>query len=109
MKQEEILSNKQKPEYVICAAIWFKDGGKYEHQPKNIDTGFVVCGRRHHNCFMVSYICLADKHSEVKGTAIQGFLSSKDIFLTRKEAGALAYKMKQINEPTHCLFSEDLY
>ena len=36
---------------ILCSAIHVKDGKKYEHQPKNIDLGFVVCGRRHHNCF----------------------------------------------------------
>lgn len=34
-------------ERILCAAIWFKDGNKYEHQTKNVDSGFVVCDRRH--------------------------------------------------------------
>lgn len=105
----EVLSNKNKPEYIICAAIWFKDGGNYEHQPKNIDNGFVVCGRRHHNCFMISYINLAERHHKVKGGSVQGFLTSKDRFVDRKEAGRIAFEQNQIAELTDCLFSEDLY
>ena len=106
---EEILNNKDKPEYIICAAILFKDGLIHQHQPKNVSNGFVVCGRRHHNCFFIASTCLADKFSEIKGTAIQGFLTSKDIFLDRKDAAKLAFNTGQIKEETNCLFSEDLY
>ena len=98
-----------KGEYVICAAIWFNDGKKHIHKPKNIEIGFVVSGRRHHNCYYIASVCLAEKYSEAKGTCVQGFLTSKDNFLDRKEAGKLAFEQKQIPEPTNCLFSEDLY
>jgi hypothetical protein len=108
-RDDEILNNKEKPEYVICAAIHFMDGIIHEHQPKNVSNGFVVSGRRHHNCFFIAHVCLADSYSEVKGDAIQGFLTSKNIFLDRKDAGALAFKVGQIKTPTDCLFSEDLY
>lgn len=47
----DFINNESKPEHIICAAIWFKNGIQYEHQPKNVDIGFVVCGRRHHNCY----------------------------------------------------------
>lgn len=40
-------------EYIICSAIHFDDGKEYVHQPKNIKSGFVVTGRRHHNCYNV--------------------------------------------------------
>ncbi len=106
---KDVLSNKSKPEYILCAAIWFKDGVHYKHQPKNIDTGFVVCGRRHHNCFMISYIFLSEKHNIIKRDAVQGFLTSNDRFVDRKEAGKIAFEQKQIIELTDCLFSEDLY
>lgn len=42
--------------YITCSAIWFKDGIHHDHQPFNIETGFVICGHRHHNCFMTAYI-----------------------------------------------------
>lgn len=104
--REERLNNKAKPEYVICAAIYFKDEIVHPHQPNNIDTGFVICGRRHHNCFISKSLF---EFSEIKGRQVQGFLTSKDIFLDRKEAGKLAFEAGQIIEPTDCLFSEDLY
>ena len=93
-----------KEEYIICAAIWFKDEKKHVHQPLNVDSGFVICGRRHHNCFVVlSIFNVPYIKSE------QGFLTSKDRFLTRKEAGEMAFKNKQTDQETDCLFSEDLY
>jgi hypothetical protein len=38
-------------EFIICSALYYNDGASHLHQPKNIDTGFVICGRRHHNCY----------------------------------------------------------
>ena len=109
MEDNEVLINKSKPEYVICAAVWFKDGKKHVHQPKNVHEGFVVCGRRHHNCFYMASVCIGEGYSEIKGSCVQGFLTSKDIFLNREEAGKMAFEQNQITELTDCLFSEDLY
>lgn len=96
-----------KPEYIICAAIHFDDKLKHEHQPKNISSGYVVCGRRHHNVFVTAnIICFGNVKANPDK---QGFLTSKDRFVNRKEAGEIAYAAKQITEPTTCLFSEDLY
>jgi len=111
---EELFSNYKKPEYVICSAIHFKDGKKYEHQPNNINSGFVVCGRRHHNCYITTYILngnesISNRMNEANGKAIQGFLTSKDRFIDRKEAAILATERNQIEKYTNCLFSEDLY
>jgi len=99
--------------YIICAAIWFKDGNKYSHQPRNIDSGLVVCGRRHHNCFLTAFELNGGKRieglSEANAKAVQGFLTSNDIFVDRKEAGQIAFDAGQISKLTECLFSEDLY
>ncbi len=99
-------------EYIICAAIWFKDGQKHENQPKNIANGIVVCGRRHHNCYYTAW-GLNEGHvehlHEANNRAIQGFLTSKDIFVNRKEAGKIAFEAGQIAKETNCLFSEDIY
>jgi len=100
------LTNHEKPEYVICAAIWFNDKKEHLHQPRNIKEGFVICGRRHHNCFITKSL---SEYSEIKGDSVQGFLTSKDIFLDRRQAAELAFKMGQIKRETTCLFSEDLY
>ena len=99
--------------YIICAAIWFKDGKKHKHQPRNIDSGLVVCGRRHHNCFLTAFELNGGKRieglSEANAKAVQGFLTSNDIFVDRKEAGQIAFDAGQTAKLTECLFSEDLY
>lgn len=95
-----------KSEYIICAAIHFLDGNKYIHQPVNIEEGIVVCGRRHHNVF---YTISRYVDNSMRGEAIEGFLTSKDRFVDRKEGGEIAFAANQIPEPTDCLFSEDLY
>lgn len=100
----------KKQEYIICAAIWFHDGIKYPHQPLPVEEGFVVCGRRHHNCYMT---VSAIKSEDVKDTRFfddtQGFLTNLDRFVKRDEAGIIACLSGQIDKPTECLFSEDLY
>jgi len=101
-------------EYILCAAIWFNDNKNHEHQPKNVSNGFVVCGRRHHNCFITAFILndeenLTSKMTEANGKAVQGFLTNLDMFVTRKTAGKIAFKAEQIKEKTDCLMSEDLY
>jgi len=62
--------------YIICAAIWFKDGNKYSHQPRNVDSGLVVCGRRHHNCFLTAFELNGGKKieglNEVNERVVQG-------------------------------------
>lgn len=96
------------PEYIICAAIWFDDMEEHGAQPKNIESGFVVTGRRHHNCYRT--IAIIDKNSVYKGyDSQQGFLTSKDRFLTRSEAMELAIKTGQTNRTEGELYSEDLY
>ena len=99
--------------YIICAAIWFKDGNKYSHQPRNIESGLVVCGRRHHNCFLTAFELNGGKKieglSEANAKAVQGFLTSDDIFVDRKEGGQIAFDAGQTAKLTECLFSEDLY
>ena len=97
-------------EYIICAAIWINNETQYVHQPNNISSGYVVCGQRHHNCFMtVSIIRGEDIKKSDYGHVIQGFLTSDNRFLNRKEAGELAFNAGQIETETDCLFSEDLY
>jgi hypothetical protein len=97
-------------EYILCAAIWYNDNIKRVHQPKNIDIGIVVCGRRHHNCLSILYSLLGEKYnSKLAARKAQGFLTSYDRFVNREEAGKIAFEIGQIKEETDCLFSEDLY
>ena len=99
-------------ETIICSAIWFKDGLKHEHQPFNIEAGFVVCGHRHHNCFTTAHI-LQPTHDYIKICDVQGFITNTNRFVDRKEGWVIAYNAKQINDenspPVGTLFSEDIY
>lgn len=95
-------------DYIICAAIWFDDGKEYVHQPKNITSGYVVAGRRPHNCYMTHTI-LNGETAEKGVKKTQGFITSNDLFLNRKEAAEQAFKAGQVKSNDGCLMSEDLY
>lgn len=95
--------------YILCSAIWFDDGQSYIHQPKNIKSGFVIYGRRHHNCFQIVSIMNDGKKIKTIKRPIQGFLTSDDRFVDRHEAVDIALISKQIVEVKKELFSEDLY
>lgn len=94
--------------YITCAAIWFNDDKQYIHQPYNIETGFVICGHRHYNCFMTASM-LKDCFKTEKMQSIQGFMTNENTFVDRKEAGLIAFNAKQTTELKNILFSEDLY
>jgi hypothetical protein len=99
-------------EYILCAAIWFHDGIIHAHQPKNIDRGLVVAGRRHHNAVLTSAVISGGRIRTTEGKIaphIQGFITSTDRFVSRNEAGDIAFKAGQIDQENDFLFSEDLY
>lgn len=95
-------------EKIICSGIWFDDGIIHEHQPVNIKTGYVVCGRRHHNCFATCHI-MQPNHEYVKHEKEQGFLTNLDRFVDRKDAAIIAYNSGQISKSKITLYSEDLW
>lgn len=107
-------------EYILCAANRYDDGKKYKHQPININRGFVVCGRRHHNCIDTFAQIVGFPYTElghrIHNTEVQGFLTNTNRFVTRKEAYKIAFEADQIQGPNKgCaensigLTSEDLY
>lgn len=115
-------------EIIICSAIHFDDGKEYAHQPNNIKTGFVVCGRRHHNCYNVlaslgKALGLEERIRviiQVVDRDSQGFLTNKNKFVDRKEGMKIAKAANQLINPalhpeddgiltSEDLYSEDLY
>ena len=104
-KADDIYGKAHLPEKCICAAIWVNDGEKREHLPRNLKTGIVFAGWRHHNCF--TPMVLLPEWKKFKHT--QGFLTSKGNFVDRREGGKVAFNAGQIDEENECLFSEDLY
>lgn len=103
--------------YIMCSAIYYDDNKEHPHQPLNIKTGFVICGRRHHNCFATVAI-LSDINYELKKLhPIQGFLTNDDYFVDREEAFIIAKNANQIKPATRLvlfknvnhLFSENIF
>ena len=94
-------------EYILCAAIHYRDGEIYIHQPTNIESGFVICGRRHHN--IINTLGQKFFFRTVENDNIQGFITNLNRFVDRKEAAQIAYNCGQIKSPKKELFSEDLY
>src|SRR5680860_622798 len=87
-------------EYIIYAAIWVDDKVKRSNQPRNIESGIVVGGWRHHNCMtllkeMFFYgwqhcdTCNR-KRIETLNDEVQGFLTSKGNFVNRLEGLRIA-------------------
>jgi len=104
-------------EYIICAAVWYKEllikneETAQASRPKNIKTGVVFAGLRHHNAMytMSAVTGLRDCES---GENIQGFLTNYGNFVDRKEAADIALFCGQVGELKYSsteLYSEDLY
>lgn len=98
-----------KKEYILCAAIWFDDGKKYAHQPKNINTGLVLCGWRHGCIFPQIGGLVGERQQLGIYEKDQGFLTSHNRFVDRKEAAKIAVDNNQCDSDNTFLFSEDLY
>ena len=101
-------------ERILCAAIHFDDGKKYDLQPHNIDTGIVICGWRHPNCFAV-YRALCPNRAFAKQRVMagliemQGFVTTTGRFVDRMMAADIARTAGQIVGRRRMLMSEDLY
>lgn len=107
-------------EFIICAANWYNDGIIRHALPKDIFSGYVVCGRRHHNCINTFAQIVGFPYSldalELKQTEVQGFLTNTNRFVDRKEAYNIAFRADQLIGPNKGiptneigLTSEDLY
>jgi len=81
---------------IMCSAIHVQDGKEYDNQP--VDTGFVICGRRHNQC--VSIIALmggtGTYHNDM---CVFGFMTSDGQFVDRKEAFTIAKAAGQLLMP----------
>jgi len=107
-------------EYILCAAIHYKDLPLINNdipssllRPVNCATGIVFCGFRHPHCLyqLVAITGIRSVKPEV-GEYIQGFLTSRNRFVDRKEAAEIAIASGQIIKTEYennSLFSEDLY
>jgi hypothetical protein len=112
-------------EFIICAAIWVNDKQVHSEQPENIVVGFVVCGRRHNNCYQTIKSLKGDVNEYFKSLDMseddyrmhQGFMTSLDRYVDRREAFKIAKEKNQIqfgltaseNGEDSILISENLY
>ena len=110
-------------EYIICAAIWVDDGVKRSNQPRNIESGIVVGGWRHHNCIIMLKEMFYNgwnhcetcnrQRIETLNNDVQGFLTSKGNFVDRVDGLRIAKENNQLLDPIGHggteLYSEDLY
>jgi hypothetical protein len=111
----EVPRVDNKMEYILCAAIWYKDlvlKQVFDSNvlPVNCDRGLVFCGHRHPQCMytMCSITGLRSVEPEV-GEYVQGFLTSTNRFVDRYEGGEIAFKAGQSREFLRTLYSEDIY
>lgn len=112
----KLKNNSQ--EYILCAANYYDDGKEHAHTCKNIKTGFVICGRRHHNCISTFALMVGFPYDEyglkLSNTEDQGFITNTDRFVTRLQALEIAKNANQLKPDENVnerlgLFSENLY
>lgn len=122
--RKELAEQRMNKEFILSAAIWVNDNQKHKQQPKNIEIGFVVCGRRHSNCYQTIEDLKGDVGIYFKSIGIskcnyrenQGFITSLDRFVTRTEGWIIAKANNQIQfglaaseNGDPILISENLY
>lgn len=105
-------------ERIICAAVWYKqlelkkDMPIAVYLPINLDKGIVFSGHRHGQCIYTKCAITGLRDAE-SGENEQGFLTSKNRFVSREEALQIALNENQVIDITQIrgdrLFSEDLY
>jgi hypothetical protein len=113
----ELNEITRKKEYILCAAIWYKDIPLQKVidgvLPKNCDRGLVVLGHRHGQCMwtMGSLTGLRSVTNAEDGVGEyeQGFLTNTNRFVDREEGGRIAFDSGQTEDLRTTLFSEDLY
>lgn len=105
-------------EFIICAAVWYKEIELKKNMPintylpKNLDKGIVFVQYRHGQCIYSKNAITGLRDAE-SGDNEQGFLTSKNRFVSREEALQIALKENQVLDLKEIrgnrLFSEDLY
>lgn len=111
----DLQMNNGKVEYIMCAAIWYKDFEQPTHSPYNVDCGVVLCGHRHGfiigQMHSITGLRTVTNGEKAVGDYVQGFLTTKNRFLNRKESLELVKENGQLTEPLIGgeLTSEDLW
>jgi hypothetical protein len=105
-------------ERIVWAAVWMDDGQYYGDKCAVVSCtydykdarGLVFCGLRHSDCLGIMRCVLPDDFDwKTIKTEHQGFLTTKNRFVTREEAAVIAKEQGQLDVDTSYLFSEHLY
>ncbi len=87
-------------EKIVCAEIWYNDGkdyyGENPHKPINTNEGIVLLGLRHAHCIATAHAVIVDLIVPLMGRNAQGFLTTKNRFVDRREAFVIAKANNQI-------------
>ena len=110
--------NNEKPEFILCAAIHYKDFTNLhedsqkipvsQYMPTNVSGGIVATGFRHAQCLRLLQSIIGVNQLPLTNHT-QGFLTSKNRFVDRYEAAKIAIANNQCKSTVTMLFSEDLY
>jgi len=106
-------------ETILCSAVWWKDfipNNDFCYDiplqnmlPINLDKGIVTCGFRHNHC-IYSMCYITGEVQYTLGESIQGFLTSKNRFVTREEGAIIHTNNGGILKFSKTkLYSEDLF
>lgn len=114
-------------EFILCAAIWINDKKEHKQQPENIKIGFIISGWRHNSCYQTIEDLKGDVSTYLKSLNIseedyrehQGFITSLNRYVNRREGFQIAKKNNQIqfgikafdddDDDEPILISENLY
>lgn len=111
--ENPMLAEVPDSEYILCSAIWYKDLPTQNLLPTNIEKGIIVCGHRHGH-IIATVKALAGLRTvklgaDSVGETEQGFLTSKNRFVSREEAAIMAFSIGQIAVEKRTLYSEDVW
>lgn len=110
------IYDDNKPEYILCSAVWYVELPLVYNgipsdllRPKNCERGIVFCGLRHPHC-LYQMVAMTGKYQHEAGEEVQGFLTSENRFVDRKEGAKIHVSNGgKLNYSTTDLYSEDLY
>jgi len=107
------MPHYNQPEKVLCAATHYLDFPKPAQGCSNIEKGIVLCGKSHSDIIQ-QHVVLCNKTQHEMGLFEQGFVTTENRFIGRKEAFIMAAFNSQITEEGlrrggDNLYSEFLY
>lgn len=97
-------------EYILCAAVWYKEiEPRATIRPINTPGGVVLCGFRHGDVISQISILTGKRQFEL-GKHVQGFLTNKNRFVDREEGAKIFIDNGgELKYSKYKLYSEDLY